>query len=91
MSLVRSRFQRDEDAVDDRQLMCRANGCQNRWSVQTAEVTACSYHAFSDAKEWPHITDDIFRGIAALPGRKESPTVRDMKTRVRGSLGNFPL
>ena len=64
-------------------LMCKAHGCPMKWSVQTGEVTACSYHAFSDLKQWPGITDDIRRGVARLRKDDESETSADMKTRVK--------
>lgn len=75
----------------DAALMCRANGCRLRWTVQTGDVTACSYHAWADPKDWPRITEELRRNGPWLlrhePGT--SPTVRDMKTRVRGHIGNL--
>lgn len=97
MSLVKSKNRRvDEDAdagAPDRSLMCRANGCPNRWSVQTGDVTACSYHAWEDPKEWPRITEQLLRfGPWKLETpAKQSPTVRDMLTRVKGHIGNLKL
>jgi hypothetical protein len=79
------------DGLEDsgNSLMCRATGCPLKWSVQTNDVTACSFHAWEDVKRWPIITDDILSGRAALKPRTESPTVRDMKTRLRGHIGNL--
>lgn len=66
------------------ELYCRAHGCPLRWSVQNAETTACSYHAWEDAKHWPGITDDLLRmGPFERTVRQDSPTVADMKTRLR--------
>lgn len=67
----------------EQSLMCRAHGCPLRWSVQTGDVTACSYHAWSDPKHWPRITDEIRRGVARLQPPRETVTVADMKTRVK--------
>lgn len=69
-------------------LMCKAHGCPKRWSVQTGEVTACSYHAWADTKDWPRITEQIRMGLAGLPKTPESREVREMLSRVRGSIGN---
>lgn len=89
MSLVRSRNQRADEEHEsggaERSLMCRAHGCPLRWTVQTGEITACSYHAWEDPKHWPRITDELKRygtwKLESKPGT--SPTVRDMKTRLR--------
>jgi hypothetical protein len=91
MSLVKSREKRTEDAVDDRGLMCRAHGCPMKWSVQTGEVTACSYHAWEDPKSWPQITDRLIRnGPWNRPRTGDSATVKDMKTRLRGGFKFTP-
>jgi len=83
---------KDEGVVDDGgSLMCRAHGCPLKWSVQTGEVTACSYHAWSDPKEWPRITEQIRMGLAVLKREGETVTVADMKTRLRkGGKLNAP-
>lgn len=87
MSLVKARKTRVEEAestAPDGALMCRAHGCPMRWSVMFGEVKACSYHAWSEPREWPAITEALLRsGAWPLQTRTESPTVRDMKTRVR--------
>lgn len=67
----------------EQSLMCRAHGCPLRWSVQTGDVTACSYHAWADPKHWPRITEDIRNGVAKLQPTRETVTVADMKTRVK--------
>lgn len=87
MSLVRSRQMRTEEPErEDKSLMCRAHGCPMRWSVSLN--MACSYHAWVDAKEWPRITDELNRvgpwKLVRTVG--DTPTVRDMKTRLKGRL-----
>lgn len=36
------------------ELMCSANGCPNRWSVDPGRL--CSAHAWADPVRWPEIT-----------------------------------
>lgn len=95
MSLVKARSTREQEPdeggpvtrMNSPQLFCRAHGCPLRWSVQTNDITACSYHAWEDEKKWPAITEQLQRfGRWELPMGKESPTVHDMKTRRRGRL-----
>lgn len=73
----------------EQSLMCRAHGCPLKWSVQTGEVTACSYHAWVDVGQWPRITEDLRSGRAGLQRAGESVTVADMKSRMRGSINNI--
>ena len=70
-------------------LMCKAHGCPMKWSVQTGEVMACSYHAWEDTKKWPRITDDIRHGIAGLRKDDESYTSAEMKSRVKFFKSNL--
>lgn len=44
--------------TQDNSLMCSAHGCPNKWSVQI-ESRLCSYHAWSEPKLWPSITERI--------------------------------
>ena len=87
MSLVKARNSRvdeSESSGPDASLMCRAHGCPMRWSVMFGDVKACSYHAWTEPREWPAITESLLRsGAWAVPVGTESPTVRDMKSRVR--------
>lgn len=73
------------------ELWCRADGCPLRWSVQTGDVTACSYHAWAEAHEWPRITEELLRsGPWSLRStRGDTHTVADMKTRLRPGF-KFP-
>ena len=73
----------------EQSLMCRAHGCPLKWSVQTGDVTACSFHAWVDVGQWPRITEDIRSGRAGLQRAGESVTVADMKSRMRGSRNNI--
>ena len=78
-----------KDANSGPSLMCSAHGCPLRWSVKI-ESPLCSYHAWEDPVKWPYITDELRRiGIWKLETGKESPTVRDMKTRLRTGF-KFP-
>lgn len=40
----------------DLALMCRAPGCPNRWSVESAQGRCCSAHAWASEAQWPQIT-----------------------------------
>ena len=71
------------------QLFCVAQDCPLRWSVSIHR--ACSYHAWEDTREWPRITSQLqahgpwkLRSTTA-----DTPTVRDMKTRLKGHIGNI--
>lgn len=100
MSLVMSRKSREVAAVSgnkpkvtketDPDLFCRADGCYLRWAVQTSDVTACSYHAWAETKDWPRITDDLHRlGPWKLKSTsRDTHTVADMKSRLKGRIGN---
>lgn len=97
MSLVATRRRREvEPSGDDvpvtretyPKLYCRAHGCPLRWSVSTADITACSYHAWAKVEEWPWITERLRAHgpwkLVSADGN--TPTVRDMKTRLKGRL-----
>lgn len=76
------------DQRAEQSLLCKAHGCPLKWSVQTGDVTACSHHAWVDMHQWPRITDEIRRGVAGYRREGETVAVAEMKTRVRGSIGN---
>lgn len=48
-----------DEANVDRSLMCPAQGCQNRWSVDGERGRACSAHYWADPREWPRITQQL--------------------------------
>lgn len=49
----------DESTVD-RHLMCAADHCPRRWSVQRGgEKGLCSAHAWADPNKWPQVTQDL--------------------------------
>ena len=54
-----ARDQRIAREVTDRTLMCRAQECPRRWSVNKGEGGLCSAHAWSDPKQWPQITQEL--------------------------------
>lgn len=60
LGIARSRDRRIADeAGGDRELMCSAQGCPNRWSVdQEGRHRLCSAHAWADAHDWPRITGE---------------------------------
>lgn len=57
-------------------LDCAAHGCPLRWSVDAGNGRLCSYHAWTDAKQWHGITEALRRdGPWSLQKTKE--IVRD--------------
>lgn len=72
-----------QEADAGHSLMCSAHGCPMKWSVQV-ESPLCSFHAWDDPRLWHSITDALRQtGPWKLPTLGDSPTVRDMKTRMR--------
>ncbi len=45
-----------DDVAIDRALLCCANDCPNRWSVDAGAGRCCSAHAWADHHLWPQIT-----------------------------------
>lgn len=87
MSLAATRRRREEEPErEDTSLTCRARGCPMRWSVSVN--MACSYHAWAPTREWPSITERLQQHgpwrLQTPPGT--TPTVRDMKSRLKGHL-----
>ena len=83
----------NEDADQDRKTMCQAHECPNRWSVAPQHL--CSAHAWSDPHEWPRITDEQYRLMAARqnapkrdPGEAR-PVSREEIQRARDALRAF--
>lgn len=90
------RDQRIANEVDqDRDLMCRAMGCPNRWSVTSDNGACCSWHAWSDARMWPQITQEQLDAAAERAQRKSAqqfaqqpaPDVRRLRVEL-AKLGN---
>jgi len=55
-------YELSKPKVEDKSqsLMCAAHGCPMLWSVDTeGRRHLCSYHAWTDAKEWPIITENL--------------------------------
>jgi len=72
-----------EDGGAPLRLMCTAHGCPLHWAVKI-EAPLCSYHAWEEPKHWPAITERLQRqGPWQRPMAGDSPTVADMKTRLR--------
>ena len=46
----------DTPQADTRDLMCRADYCPNRWSVDGGRGRCCSAHAWASTHRWPEIT-----------------------------------
>lgn len=46
-----------DQSADDRDLMCRATGCPNKWSVDMGSKL-CSAHAWAEPHQWPQITQE---------------------------------
>ena len=78
-----------DDSDIDRDFMCRADGCPNKWSVRIeGRQPLCSAHAWSDPHDWPAITqewkdelDDRARR-AAMPAPKATPLTLAQKTEI---------
>jgi hypothetical protein len=67
MSTYRSRAadQRTaEDAVAGHDLMCAAQGCPHRWSVDAGAGKLCSAHAWAPSHRWPQITQERLDALA---------------------------
>jgi len=59
---VRERADKKVASVLDAEahLMCAADNCPRRWSVQRGgERGLCSAHAWSDPQKWPQVTQDL--------------------------------
>lgn len=55
----RSRDERiADDAGADRQLLCSAHGCPNRWAVDAGNGRLCSAHAWVGRHLWPQVTQE---------------------------------
>lgn len=82
---AQSRQRRDQRAADelppDHGLMCQAQGCPNRWSVDAGSGRLCSAHAWVGRHLWPQITQEqqdaeterVYQ--AQFPRRAPSPEV----------------
>lgn len=71
------RDQRIANEVDqDQSLMCRAMGCPNRWSVSADSGACCSWHAWSDTRLWPQITQEQLDAAAERALRKAAQTTQ---------------
>ena len=61
----------EDDMAQERESQCTAHGCPNRWSI--SEGRLCSAHAWSNAKDWPKITDAEITKAAQRSNRKATP------------------
>lgn len=57
----------NDEAAQERQMMCKAHECPNRWSVSPQML--CSAHAWSSVHLWPQITDEQHRHLAERSNR----------------------
>lgn len=84
-----------DDHTQDSALMCRANGCPNRWSVSAGNGACCSWHAWADVRYWPQITqeqldaaaDRALRRAAKANQPEPVPDVRRLRAEL-AKLGN---
>jgi hypothetical protein len=61
------------DALAQGDLMCRAHGCPNRWSVDTdGRSKLCSAHAWVDPGIWPQITQQE-QDLALMRAQRPTP------------------
>lgn len=76
MSTYRSRAA-DMRAADDvsasSDLMCAADGCPHRWSVDAGAGRLCSFHAWSPSRLWPQITQERLHAQAERALRAQMP------------------
>jgi hypothetical protein len=61
---------------DDRDLMCKAYECPNRWSVSSQML--CGAHAWADPKDWPNITNAQLQAFARRGAPVEAKPVEPM-------------
>jgi hypothetical protein len=67
MSTYRSRAAEQRTADDfgaAQELMCAAQGCPNRWSVDAGNGRLCSAHAWTDPRVWPQVTQEQLDALA---------------------------
>jgi len=62
-----------DDAMTDRQSMCVAHGCPNRWSVDAGNGRLCSAHAWAETSRWPEITQVQQWNLAELARLSAEP------------------
>lgn len=74
MSFRNQLAQQRQEENDDRQNMCRAHECPNRWSV--SEGYLCSAHAWSPMEKWHDITSRQYQAITARQGAEQQPRYR---------------
>jgi hypothetical protein len=75
----------------DRALMCCANGCPNRWSVDAGNGRSCSAHAWAGQHLWPRITQEQLDAETSRALRNAAPPAPipvDMR-RVRDALRRY--
>lgn len=78
MSTYRSRAA-DQRSADEfasgQELMCGAQGCPHRWSVDAGAGKLCSWHAWSPAHLWPQITQERLNAMtaAAISAQRQAP------------------
>jgi len=82
----------NDEAAHDRQTMCKAHECPNRWSV--APDMLCSAHAWSPPHMWPQITDEQHQHLAARSNRPQNTeparkVTREEVDRARQALKSF--
>jgi len=76
-----------DDATTPDDLACRAQGCPNRWTVDSADRgihKLCSAHAWSEPNLWPQITAEQNEAVFARMNEPviESPHYSDEAKRM---------
>lgn len=59
-------------------LMCSAQGCPHRWSVDAGSGKLCSWHAWSEPHRWPQITQERIDALADRALRKQREEVKQL-------------
>lgn len=71
-----------EDSFAERDLMCRAEGCPNRWAVDSSQGRCCSAHAWASVSQWPQITEQQLATETERAFRRQGSTRPEQSMRM---------
>lgn len=63
-------------------LMCCANGCPNRWTVDAGNGKCCSAHQWADRHAWPAVTQEQLDAETDRAMRNAAPAAPEHRPRV---------
>ena len=83
-----------DEAGEDRALMCAAERCPCRWTVDAGNGRMCSAHAWVDASQWPRITErlldaDLERAHRGTPPVRPVVLTREQRIAAVAKLKNL--